>query len=85
MSQQAPSFGASWGDFNNDGWPDIWVGNHYLNPSLFLNQKDGTFNNIINKVWDGNARADAHGAAWADIDNDGDQDLIEQVGGGWCR
>ena len=80
VDYKAPSFGASWGDFNGDKWPDIWVGNHYKKPSLFLNQTNGTFKNIIDEVWVGKINADAHGAAWADFDNDGDQDLIEQVG-----
>ena len=82
VDHKAPSFGVSWGDFNGDGWPDIWVGNHYQKPSLFLNQGNGLFVDIIDKVWSGNPTADAHGVAWADMDNDGDQDLIEQVGGG---
>ena len=71
------SFGASWGDFNGDGWPDLWVGNHNSKPTLYLNRQDGTFENIIDQVWSGDPKADTHGAAWADFDNDGDQDLVE--------
>ncbi len=73
------SFGASWGDFNGDGWPDLWVGNHNSKPTLYLNRQDGTFEDTIDQVWSGNPRADTHGAAWADFDNDGDQDLVELV------
>lgn len=80
ISHKAQSYGASWGDVNGDGWPDIWVGNHNSKPSLYLNNKNGTFTNIIDQVWSGDAHADTHGAAWADFDNDGDQDLIELVG-----
>lgn len=79
VKHTGPSFGASWGDFDGDGWPDLWVGNHAHKPSLYLNQKDGTFSNVIGRVWSGDP-ADTHGAAWADFDNDGDQDLIELVG-----
>ena len=75
-----PTFGAAWGDFNGDGWPDLWVGNHWWPPILYLNRRDGTFANVTAAVWSGNPEADAHGAAWADFDNDGDQDLIELVG-----
>ena len=71
------TYGASWGDFNGDGWPDLWVGNHNTKPSLYLNQGDGTFIDIIDTVWSGDPKRDTHGAAWADFDNDGDQDLIE--------
>lgn len=74
------SQGASWGDFNGDGWPDLWVGNHYEPPSLYLNQQDETFVNVIANVWSGDPQADKHGAAWADFDNDGDQDLLVLVG-----
>lgn len=75
-----PTFGAAWGDYNSDGWPDLWVGNHWLRPTLYLNRRDGTFADITAAVWSGNPQADAHGAGWADFDNDGDQDLIELVG-----
>ncbi len=80
-----PTFGAAWGDFNGDGWPDLWVGNHWRQPTLYLNRRDGTFANITTTVWSGNPDADAHGAAWADFDNDGDQDLIELVGASYGR
>lgn len=74
------SFGASWGDFNQDGWPDLWIGNHCEIPGLYRNNGDGTFSNVIELVrnYDG---FEQHGAAWADFDNDGDQDLIQIVGG----
>lgn len=84
IQHTSPSFGASWGDFNGDSFPDIWVSNHYSKPSLYLNNGDGTFSDIIDSVWLQNNivfQADTHGAAWADFDNDGDQDLIEYAGG----
>ncbi len=74
------SKGTSWGDFNGDGWPDLWTGNHNTQPSLYLNNGDGTFTNIIMDVWSDNPFADTHGAAWGDADNDGDQDLLQLVG-----
>ncbi|MBU1191590.1 MAG: VCBS repeat-containing protein [Gammaproteobacteria bacterium] len=80
ISGTGASFGASWGDFNGDGLPDLWVGNHYRTPSLYRNNGDGTFTDIVGSVWPGPVR-DTHGAAWADFDRDGDQDLIEIVGG----
>lgn len=74
------SYGASWGDFNGDGWPDLWVGNHDSKPTLYLNLQGGGFSNVIDQVWSTNPHADTHGAAWADFDNDGDQDMVEVVG-----
>ncbi len=76
------SYGASWGDFDGDGSPDLWVGNHLDQPSLYLNDGNGAFTDVITQVWAGDPAADTHGAAWADADNDGDQDLIELVGAG---
>ncbi|MCA9970611.1 MAG: CRTAC1 family protein [Anaerolineales bacterium] len=80
LSHFGMSFGAAWGDYNADGLPDLWVNNHYTQPGLYLNQGDGTFEDIVLDVWSANPFADTHGGAWADYDNDGDQDLIELVG-----
>lgn len=76
ISMGGTTYGASWGDFNGDGWPDLWVGNHDQPPSLYLNRQDGTFAEIARQVWAESPRSDYHGAAWADFDRDGDQDLI---------
>ena len=70
------SWGNAWGDFDGDGYLDLWATNHRHKPSLYRNNGDGTFTDIIDIVWDANPLADTHGAAWADFDNDGDQDLI---------
>jgi hypothetical protein len=80
FTHKGTTWGASWGDFNGDGWPDLWVGNHNTKPSLYVNQKNGSFIDIIDRVWGADPKADTHGAQWADFDNDGDQDLVELVG-----
>lgn len=72
--------GVAWGDFNGDGLPDAWASNHGNRPSLHLNQGGGRFIDIVSRVSSGPPNADTHGAAWADFDNDGDQDLIHLVG-----
>ena len=74
------SYGCTWGDLNTDGWPDLWTCNHAKKPSLYLNNGDGTFTNVVNFVE--TITGDMHGGAWADFDNDGDQDLLVLLGGG---
>ena len=68
--------GIAVGDFNNDGYPDIYVDNDYIrNDLLWLNNGNGTFTNVI-------ASAVRHqsyssmGADAADLNNDGLTDII---------
>ena len=84
--KHTPTAASAWGDFNNDGWPDLWVSNHIgRQPSLYLNRQDGTFFDIADRVLADDDNADFHGAAWADFDNDGDQDLLILSGAGGGR
>ncbi len=82
ITRSGESWGNAWGDFDGDGYLDLWATNHKHKPSLYRNNTDATFTNIIDEVWHADPFADTHGAAWADFDNDGDQDLIVLSGGG---
>ncbi|WP_319548777.1 FG-GAP-like repeat-containing protein [Desulfogranum marinum] len=82
LTYTGPTWGAQWADYDGDGWPDIFVTNHESKvPSLYLNKQDGTFEQLPDSIWDQPAfPCDTHGAAWADFDNDGDQDVYIGAG-----
>jgi enediyne biosynthesis protein E4 len=67
-------FGVAIGDFDNDGWPDIFVANFGKN-RLYRNNHDGTFTDVAEKagVTLGNW---SDGATWGDYDGDGRLDLF---------
>jgi len=67
-------FGVAIGDFDNDGWPDIYVSNYGQN-RLYRNNHDDTFTDVAAKagVTLGNWSA---GPTWGDYDGDGKLDLF---------
>lgn len=74
--------GVNWGDFNDDGWPDIHVSNYRLDANLlYVNNQNGTFTNVaVEKNVEGynvgNAWGHTIGSAWGDFNNDGYLDLF---------
>ncbi|MBI2949736.1 MAG: VCBS repeat-containing protein [Verrucomicrobia bacterium] len=71
----ATSWGAAWGDFDNDGFIDLVVGNVGTD-FLYRNNRDGTFTSITSSVVVVNDSDGSAGVAWADYDNDGNLDLV---------
>ncbi|MCF8244686.1 MAG: FG-GAP-like repeat-containing protein [Saprospiraceae bacterium] len=70
------SVGGSWGDFNNDGYLDLFVANAGTEHNfLYKNNGNGTFTKITNSPVVTN-EGHSHGSAWCDFDNDGDLDLF---------
>lgn len=67
-------YGIAAGDVDNDGDPDLYLGN-WGNASLLLNNGDGTYTDVTEAS--GLAGVDrVKAAALADLDNDGDRDLV---------
>ena len=68
--------GLSIGDINNDGFPDIYVGNDFHeNDYLYYNQGNGTFKEMIKESM-GHISTFSMGNDLADINNDGLLDLF---------
>jgi len=66
---------AAWGDYDGDGWPDLYVANEFGQNALYHNERDGTFSEraAAAGVVDGGA---GMGVAWGDVDGDGRLDLF---------
>jgi tetratricopeptide (TPR) repeat protein len=81
--------GAAWGDFDNDGWQDLYVVNAAgpltmtdaevtstpAHAKLYRNNGDGTFTDVAERAGV-DFRGWGMGAEWADVDNDGFLDLF---------
>jgi len=65
--------GASLADFDNDGWPDLFVTNFGANV-LYRNNGDGTFAQLENSGVEDPRWSSS--SAWADLDGDHDADLF---------
>jgi hypothetical protein len=91
-------FGCFFFDYDNDGWPDIFVADGHIEneiervqkrvsyaeaPHLFRNLGNGKFDEVTSKMGLGFAAPKvARGAAYADINNDGALDILVMTNGG---
>ena len=69
------------GDFDNDGWPDIYVANDSTASALYQNKKNGKFTDIAMEAGcalsaDGKPQA-GMGVSAADYDMDGNLDIVK--------
>ena len=73
------TYGASWGDINNDGCIDVYlsnrIGNTTITNYLFQNNCDGTFSEVTNSIGLTNEPALSFCSGFFDFNNDGWQDL----------
>jgi hypothetical protein len=76
-----PTQTATWADFNNDGWLDVFIGNETSSEKtkhpceLYLNNKNGTFTNV-SKRWNVDIIAFVKGVTSGDYNNDGWPDIF---------
>ncbi|PTM10657.1 MAG: hypothetical protein DA408_15520 [Bacteroidetes bacterium] len=68
--------GVATADVNLDGWPDIYIANDFHeNDYLYLNQKDGTFKEVLTEQIQHTSRF-SMGVDIADINNDAQPDIV---------
>jgi hypothetical protein len=76
ISGETQSHSATWWDYDNDGWPDLYVAYDYGIPdSLYHNNRDGTFTNVIDRVAP-HTSFSSMGSDLGDVNNDGLIDFL---------
>ena len=86
LGEPISPMGSNFGDIDNDGYLDFYLGTgepsfESLMPNLmFVNREGKRFDNVTMVGGFGHLQK-GHGVAFADLDNDGDSDIFEQMGG----
>jgi hypothetical protein len=80
QNEYGSGLGATAADFDGDGWLDLYVANDGRPNQLWMNRKDGSFENMallagcsVNEKWQAEA---SMGVVPGDLDGDGDEDLF---------
>jgi hypothetical protein len=86
LSKLLLAMGSNYGDLDSDGWLDIYLGTGdpdlatLLPDRVFRNAEGRIFQDVTTSGGFGHLQK-GHGVSFADLDNDGDQDVYHSVGG----
>jgi hypothetical protein len=88
LDQLLLTMGANFGDLDNDGWLDFYAGTgaapltNIVPHQMFRNHEGRYFQNVTTSGGFGHLQK-GHAVAFGDIDNDGNQDVFEVIGGAY--
>jgi len=74
LNEEGGVMDAVWGDFDNDGWPDLYIVKWSAPNRLFRNNHDGTFTDVTESSGTGDV-SNGNAAIWFDYNGDGLLDL----------
>ena len=88
IDRHVMTMGANYGDLDNDGWLDFFLGTGYphfdgLIPNVMMHNLGGRAFEDVTRAGGFGHLQKGHGVAFADLDADGDQDVYEQMGGSY--
>jgi hypothetical protein len=76
ITGESQSHSATWWDYDNDGWPDLYVANDYGYPDrLFHNNRNGTFTDVMSGTLP-HTSFSSMGSDLGDVNNDGYIDFL---------
>ncbi|MFQ5791966.1 MAG: FG-GAP-like repeat-containing protein, partial [Acidobacteriota bacterium] len=86
LTQPNAPMGSNFGDLDNDGYLDFYLGTGYppyfaLMPNVMYRNRDGKRFVDVSMAGGFGHLQKGHAVVFADLDNDGDQDVFEQMGG----